>query len=122
MSTALLGAGCSATSTASSSQIAPSQTVPFNPADNARSDVRVDTCAKSGSAWTATGIVRNIEPSPVRFQLVIDFVTVPGSTVVSTTVVTVPAVKVGQVAPWSARGARGAKTRIACLLRQAQRI
>jgi hypothetical protein len=101
------------------SVVAPGVSVPFDPADNVRSEVKVGTCAAQGDVWVARGTVKNGATSPKTFQIVVDFVSVPGSTVLSSTVVTIGHVGAGTTAPWSASGAKGAH-RAACLLRQAQ--
>ena len=100
------------------SAIAPNKVVPFDPADNVRSDVAVTACAPAAGSWVASGTVTN--PGATRsFRLVVDFTSVPGSTVLSSTVVTIPDVKAHSTVPWSASGARG-HSDVACLLRQAQ--
>lgn len=121
----LLLVACSSTGTGASSSsprtsvIAPTKSVPFNPAHNVRSDVEVGSCVLKSGQWVLSGTVKSSEPGTKTFQLVIDFVTVPGSTVLSSTVVTLPMVEKGATVHWSATGARG-KTHVACLLRQAQ--
>src|ERR1700677_186834 len=57
------------------SVIAPGGTVPFNPADNARSEVEVGTCTEVSGAWKLSGSVHNAAKHAKNFQLVVDFVT-----------------------------------------------
>ena len=124
----ILLVGCSSSATVAppaahtttrTSEIAPGGTVPFNLAHNARSDVRVAACTPSSGAWAMKGSVVNSTANPHSYQIVVDFVTVPGSTVLSTSVVNVMHVHSGATAAWSTTGARGA-SRAACLIRQAQ--
>jgi hypothetical protein len=101
------------------SVIAPSVSVPFDPAENARAEVAFTACAPTAGAWVVSGTVTNKGSATKTFQLVVDFASVPGSTVLSSAVVTVPDVEEHATVRWSARGARGA-AHVACLLRQAQ--
>jgi hypothetical protein len=114
--------GSSATTTSPSprtSVIAPSVSVPFDPAENARAEVKFTACAPTAGAWAVTGTVTNKGTGAKTFELVVDFASVPGYTILSSAVVTVPDVAEHATVHWSARGARGAP-HVACLLRQAQ--
>jgi hypothetical protein len=73
----------------------------------------------SSGQWIFTGTVTNKSATTTSFQLVIDFVTAKGETVLSTTEVDVTGVRSGASAAWSASGAKG-KTGVLCYLRQAQ--
>jgi len=99
--------------------IAPGGTVPFKQADNARSEVEVGSCTEVSGAWRLSGSVHNAAKHARSFQLVVDFVTKPGSTVLATSVVSISGVGAGATAPWSVSGATGASN-VGCLLRQAQ--
>ncbi len=101
------------------SAIAPGEAVPFTLADNARSEVKTGTCAQSSGTWVLTGTVRNSTTKAKTFQIVVDFVTEPGSTVLGSDEVTLPKVGPRATAPWSATGARG-RSHVACVVRQAQ--
>jgi hypothetical protein len=101
------------------SVVKPGATVPFNPADNVRSDVTVGSCTDSSAGWVVHGTVVNPGPGSRKYQIVVDFVTHPGSTVVATTVVNVPTVAAGSSGTWSAVGAKG-KTGVDCVVRLAQ--
>ena len=107
-----------AAGTPRTSAIAPNKVVAFDPADNVRSEVAITGCTPASGAWTATGTVTN-RAATRTFQLVVDFTSVPGSTVISSTVVTIADVKPQETVHWSASGARG-RSHVACLLRQAQ--
>lgn len=102
-----------------SSVIAPGGTVPFDLSHNARADLVLTPCIQSGGQWVLRGTVANRASTVKSFQIVVDFVTSPGSTVLSTTVVNVSSVAPRSTAHWSAAGARG-KTGVACIIRQAQ--
>jgi hypothetical protein len=120
-------AGCSSGSGGSgqggvetrTSVVAPAASIPFDPADNARSEVKIDSCARESGRWMARGTVKNGATSPKTFQLLVDFVSVPGSTILNSTAVTIQHVAARTTVPWSAGGGRGAQ-HTACLLRQAQ--
>jgi len=101
------------------SAIAPGEVVPFTLADNARSEVTTGVCTQSSGTWVLTGTVRNSATKAKTFQIVVDFVTEPGSTVLSSVEVNLPRVGPNVTAPWSATGARG-RSHVACVVRQAQ--
>jgi hypothetical protein len=101
------------------SQLAPSATVPFDPADNARSEVIIALCSSTSGAWVAHGSVHNAAKTTKTFKLVVDFASHPGLTVLSSTAVTIPDVTPDATVAWSARGAPGAPA-VSCILRQAQ--
>ena len=101
------------------SVVAPGATVPFHLSHNARADLVLAACTQSGGQWVLKGTVTNRASTSKSFQIVVDFVTSPGSTVLSTTVVNVSNVAPASTAHWSASGARG-KTGVACIIRQAQ--
>ncbi len=101
------------------SVLAPGVTVPFDAADNARSEVTIGLCSPQSGAWLAHGSVHNAAAKTKTFKLVVDFASKPGFTVLSSTVVTILDVAPKANVAWSARGARGASA-VACILRQAQ--
>ena len=119
----MLFLGCSSSSTSrppvQTSVIEPGGTVPFNLADNARADVKTQPCTQVNGAWVLNGTVRNTAAKSRSFQIVVDFLTEPGSTILGTTVVNVPSVNPGTTANWSATGARG-KSPVGCVVRLAQ--
>ena len=125
----ILLVGCSSSSSSSStttpprhtgtSVIAPGGTVPFHLSHNARADLSLTPCTQSGGQWVLRGTVTNRASTSKSFQIVVDFVTNPGSTVLGTTVVNVAGVAPRSTAHWSAAGGRG-KTGVACIVRQAQ--
>jgi len=112
---------CSSSPSAKKSQaVTPGATVPFELAHNARSAVRTTGCAPSGGAWVLTGTVKNATAKATGFQIVVDFVTQPGGTVLATRVVNVAPVSVGATARWTASGAQGHTAGVGCIVRQAQ--
>jgi hypothetical protein len=119
----MLLVGCSSPNPSASSvagtSIAPGQAVPFNAADNARSEITNGRCTPSSGAWVLKGKARNSATKAKTFQIVVDFVTEPGSTVLGSVVVNLPGVGAKATVPWSATGARG-KSHVACVVRQAQ--
>lgn len=122
--------GCSSSSTAttttstspgtSTKVLAPGQTIPFDPAQNARADVTVTACTRSSGAWVVKGSVTNRAGVAKSFQIVIDFVTKPGSTVISSSEANIADVGSHATVHWSATGAKGESGGVACFLRQAQ--
>jgi hypothetical protein len=115
----LLLVSCSSAPVASTKTITPGSVVPFRKAQDARSDVKTAGCVEASGAWTMSGSVKNPATTTTGFEIVIDFVTKPGSTVIGTSEVNVANVAPGATASWSATGARG-KSEIACIVRLAQ--
>lgn len=104
---------------ARSKAVSPGSSVPLDLARNARADVSAASCAMTGGHWVFDGTVHNATDRSASFQIVVDFVSQPGSTVLSTSVVDVPDVAAHATKAWSATGAAG-RTAVACLVRQAQ--
>lgn len=101
------------------SVVSPGVTVPFDLDHNARADLRLQPCAEVSGQWVLVGTVINSSSTSKSFQMVVDFVTQPGNTVLSTTVVEVANVAPHATAHWSAKGAPE-KSDVACIVRQAQ--
>jgi hypothetical protein len=99
--------------------VKPGAIVPFTPSRNARGDVHLSSCSASDGGWTATGTLSNKSAEQSSFQIVVDFATKTGDTVLSTTVVDLSKIPAGKTQKWTASGARGG-SQVACLLRQAQ--
>jgi hypothetical protein len=100
-------------------EIAPGGKVRFDLAHNARADVRVGRCTETSGAWVLEGLLKNPGTKETNFQIVVDYVTKSGSTVLATTVENVSNVAPGAVASWSATGARG-RSDVSCIVRLAQ--
>jgi hypothetical protein len=100
-------------------QINPGKTVPFDLAHNARADVSSGTCSRTSQGWVLKGAVRNPGTKVTSFEIVVDFVSQPGATVLATTVVDVHNVGPGARASWSALGA-AADSHVGCIVRLAQ--
>lgn len=113
------GPGAAAPVVTHVSAITPGEAVPFTLADNARSEVTTGACTQSSGTWVLHGTVRNRATTAKTFQIVVDFVTDPGSTVLSSVEVSLPGVGPKATAPWSVTGARG-RSHVACVVRQAQ--
>jgi hypothetical protein len=121
---AAIASGCSSSSPSSSVQttvLKPGAIVKFDLAHNARTDVTTKGCEMTGGSWVLKGTVTNPGPNANGFQIVVDFVTSKGYTVVSTTEIEIPTVGPKASTQWSAAGAKG-KSGITCLVRQAQTI
>ena len=100
--------------------MSPADVPAFHADRNARTAVTVHACrvASSGS-WRMEGSIVNRRAVPASYTLVIDFVTIPGSTVVDTSVIRLRDVQPGRIATWSTSGGSGNR-RLACVLRYAQ--
>jgi hypothetical protein len=93
--------------------------VPFNQTDNARADVATSVCTDTAQGWALHGTVKNSAAVTKTFQIVVDFLSQPGSTVLATTVLTIGGVPPGRVRAWTALGAKG-RSDVACVVRLAQ--
>jgi hypothetical protein len=92
---------------------------PYNPAKNARQDVTVGACIDRGTkGWSLSGTVRNSAATPRGYSIAVDFVTVPGDTVVDTKLVSVARVQPQASARWSATGAAPGVKNLTCVVRQ----
>ncbi len=76
-------------------------------------------CRQTAGGWVLDGTVKNPASVDRKFQIVVDFVSRSGSTVLATTVVNVPAVAPGASASWAVTGAKG-KPDVNCVVREAQ--
>jgi hypothetical protein len=95
-------------------------TIPFSLAKNARQDVTTPTpCRHSGGAWVLAGTIKNSAKVSRSYQIVVDFVTLTGNTVLDTRVITTPPVRAGAVMNWSAKSTPGLP-HVACVIRQVQ--
>jgi hypothetical protein len=94
-------------------------TIPYNPALNARTDVTTLGCTPVLGAWELKGTVKNSAAKTRSYQIVVDWITQPGDTVLDTKIVTVSNVAPGASEPWNATGAAGQKN-LACVVRQVQ--
>lgn len=97
----------------------PATTIPYNPALNARPDVELTSCQAALGSWVAQGVVKNSAKAARTYQIVIDFVTKAGDTVLDTQIVTTPSVQPGASTTWKATGAAG-QTNVNCVIRQVQ--
>ncbi len=95
-------------------------TIPFSLSKNARQDVSTTgSCAEVGGAWVLNGQVRNSARAPRDYQIVVDFVSQPGDTVLDTKIVQTATVGVGDTAGWTATSSPDL-AHVACLVRQVQ--
>ena len=94
--------------------------VPFDPTKNARADVVVKgACTHAKGAWVLQGIVQNPEHATTGYSIVVDYVRLPGDTVLDTQVVKVKPVAYRQSAHWKASWTSNKKS-LTCVVRQAQ--
>ena len=108
------------TRTSTSAASASVTTIPFSLAKNARRDVATDgPCTEAGGLWVLHGMVTNSATVSRTYQIVVDFVSQPGDTVLDTKVVTTPRVSPGSKLQWSATSTSGL-TSVGCLIRQVQ--
>ncbi len=119
---AACGGGKPQASSSTSTVPAPQTTVsvpPYNPAKNARQDVVAGACVDGGSkGWSLSGTVTNSGSTPRGYSIAVDFITVPGDTVMATKVVNVPTLPPHQSAKWSATGAAPGVKNLTCVIRQ----
>jgi len=95
-------------------------TIPFDMAKNARQDVTTTrSCTEVKGLWVLSGVVKNSATSARTYQIVVDFVTQPGDTVLGTKIVTTASVNPGATQAWSATSTPGL-THVACVIRQVQ--
>ena len=92
---------------------------PVQHGQNARQDVTTGSCAEKDGAWVRPGVVKNSAKAARTDQIVVDFVSQPGHTVLDTTIVDTVSVKPGKSLAWSAKSTPGL-TRVACVIRQVQ--
>lgn len=129
---ALLTAGCSSHSSAppaaaSASAVKSTPVVAYSPVivhydpkKNARSALTtVGPCTQSGEDWVLRGNVTNTAQTARSYQIVIDYVTVPGDTVIATRIVDTSSVKPGATTTWAA-SAKTAEQHTGCFVRQVQ--
>ncbi len=91
----------------------------YNPAENARKDVTAGACVNGGSqGWSLSGTVTNSSSTRQGYSIVVDFITVPGDTVVATKLVTVPPLEPKASAHWSSAGAAPGVQNLTCVIRQ----
>jgi hypothetical protein len=109
------GAASIAPTTTSTSVVVPE----YDPAKNARRDVNAGACVDGGDkGWSFDGTVTNSAPQARGYSIVVDFITVPGDTVMATRVVTVPPVAPSATEKWSVNGAVPGQTNLSCVIRQ----
>jgi hypothetical protein len=113
------------TSHAGSSSIAPTTTstsvvVPaFDPAKNTRKNVVPGACSDGGAnRWSFQVTVTNSAATFRGVSITVDFMTVPGDTVMATRVITVPRVAPHATANWSVGGAVPEQQHLTCVVRQ----
>jgi hypothetical protein len=90
----------------------------YNPAKNARQDVAAGACVDSNKGWSLSGTVTNSSGTTRGYSIVVDFITVPGDTVVATKLVNVPPLSPHASAKWSATGAAPGVHNLTCVIRQ----
>jgi hypothetical protein len=104
-----------ASTTTSTSVIVPA----YDPAKNTRKDVAPGACTDGGSkGWSFQGTVTNSSASRRGYSITVDFITVPGDTVMATRVITVPRVAPHATANWSVGGAVPGQQHLTCVVRQ----
>jgi hypothetical protein len=107
------------TTTPTTTSTTTATTIPYVAAKNARQDVSTGTCTLSGGDWVLSGVVKNSATTARTYQIVVDFVSQPGDTVLDTQIVTTASVKPAASLSWSAKSTPGLKN-VACVIRQVQ--
>jgi hypothetical protein len=109
------GTASIAPTTTSTSVVVPE----YDPAKNTRKDVVPGECKDGGSdGWSFEGTVTNSDATSKGYSITVDFITVPGNTVMATRVITVPPVAPQATANWSVDGAVPGQTQLTCVVRQ----
>jgi len=94
-------------------------TIPFDIKHNARADVVPGACVPSGGRLTMSGSVMNSSQVTRRYQIVVDFTSVPGNTVLDTKIVNIASLASQQKIQWSATSNVGISN-ANCVIRFAQ--
>jgi uncharacterized protein with FMN-binding domain len=115
---AVLMGNSSTKSTPSTTSSTPPTTIVFNPAHNARFDVTTGACTATNGGWTYSGTVTNHRDNARRYQIVVDFISVPGDTVLDTQIANLT-VNGHSTASWTVHGATGTSN-TNCVIRYAQ--
>jgi hypothetical protein len=112
--------GSATTATTTQSTTSTTVNVPlYDPAKNARQDVAAGACTDGGDkGWSLEGKVTNSAAAPRGYSIVVDFITVPGDTVIATRVITVAPLGPHASASWSATGAAPGQKNLTCVIRQ----
>ncbi|MFZ0667617.1 MAG: hypothetical protein WAM97_17845 [Acidimicrobiales bacterium] len=97
----------------------PGTLVQFNVTKNARADVHQGACHVASGHWQMNGTVRNSSSGTKGFQIIVDFVTAKGDTIVSTAEISIASLAPNASATWAATGPKG-NSDVACVMRQAQ--
>jgi hypothetical protein len=88
-------------------------------ADKVRKYVSTTGCAQAGRrGWRLSGTATNASSSSRAYSIVVDFVTVPGDTVLDTKLLNVGPVAPKSAVGWSVTGAAG-QHHVTCVIRQA---
>jgi len=95
----------------------------FNPLRNAHQDVTpLGACTQNqAGTWVQKGTVVNPQSAKTGFEIVVDFVTQPGSTVLDTQIVQVPPVAPKKTVTWQASWTYSGE-HVACVIRQSQTV
>jgi hypothetical protein len=92
----------------------------YDPAKNVRRDVSPGACVDGGSkGWSFKGTVTNSAVASRGYSIAVDFITVPGDTVMATKVITVPKIAPHDTKGWSVTGAAPGQKHLTCVVRQA---
>jgi hypothetical protein len=94
----------------------------YDAAKNARQDVTAGACTDGGAKGSLEGKVTNSASTARGYSIAVDFITVPGDTVMATRVVTVRPVRPHATASWSATGAAPGVANLTCVIRQSLAI
>ncbi len=100
----------------STTSVPTTTTIPFTLKYNARKDVTTTGCTVVFGSWKLDGTVKNSFANTRNYQIVVDYITQPGDTVLDTKIVHVNNLAAGASQNWSATGAPGQKN-LACVIR-----
>ena len=92
---------------ASSTTTVSTTTIPNDFKNNARQDVSVGSCVHQNGEWVLSGGIVNSAKVARKYQIIVDYVTPTGGTVVDSATLEVAKVKPAQRYSWRLGGAKG---------------
>jgi len=97
-------------------------TIPYSVTNNARRDVSaVQPCTKSADLWYFHGTVRNSRKTALKYQLIVDFVTLSGGTVLDEKIINISHVAPAATKSWATSGAPH-QVNVGCVLVSARAL
>ena len=92
---------------------------PLRPGQERRKDVTTTVRVEFGGLWVLNGEIKNSASVARTYQIVVDYVTDPGDTVLDTQILNTKSVKPGASLAWVTKSEPGL-THVSCVIRQVQ--